>query len=67
MSKNIVRNWNSKVIRQREDGYLSGTDMALANNKLIGDWMRLKSTNAFLHEMSSVMGIPITDLVELLG
>lgn len=65
MANNIVRVWGSKTIRHREDGYLSATDMAQANGKLITDWLRLKSTKSFLDEASSVMGIPVTGLVQV--
>jgi hypothetical protein len=65
LANNIVRVWGTKTIRHREDGYLSATDMASANGKKINDWLRLKSTESFLGEASSVTGIPVTDLVQV--
>ncbi len=64
MTDLILREWNDCKIRQREDGYLSATDMAKANNKLVGHWLELKSTNEFINTMSSVIGIPITELLQ---
>jgi hypothetical protein len=52
MASNIVRAWNSKTIRQREDGYMSLTDMASANGKKFGHWIALKSTVGYLQELA---------------
>lgn len=62
---NIIRQWNGRTIRQREDGYLSATDMCQACGKLFADWMRLKSTTDYLQALESDMGIPISRLVEI--
>lgn len=37
MNDLIIREWNGKVIRQREDGYLSATDMCQACGKKMND------------------------------
>jgi hypothetical protein len=65
MSNLILREWNGRTIRQREDGYISATDMCQACGKLFADWNRLKSTNDFLEAISNDMGIPISQLVEI--
>lgn len=65
MSNLIVRSWNGRSIRQREDGYLSATDMAQANGKLVNDWLRLKSTVEYLREIEESTGIPANRLVEV--
>lgn len=62
---NLIRQWNGRVIRQREDGYLSATDMCQACGKLFADWNRLKATEALLEALSSDMGIPISELIEV--
>lgn len=67
MSENIIsHNHNETLINQRyKDGYINLTSMAQANNKLIADYLRLDSTNAFLEELSLDMGIPISNLVDV--
>lgn len=67
MSENIIsHNHNNTLINQRyKDGYINLTAMAQANDKLIADYLRLDTTNAFLNELSETMGIPIVNLVEV--
>jgi KilA-N domain len=62
MAENIIsHNHNNTLINQRyKDGYINLTAMAQANGKLIADYLRLESTNAFLSELSTDMGIPIS-------
>jgi KilA-N domain len=48
MSKLTIRGWNGKNIRQRDDGFMSATDMCAAEGKLFGDWSRQKSTKEYL-------------------
>lgn len=49
-------------IHQRpKDGYINATQMCKAAGKLFADYHRLNTTKAFLKELSSVMGIPITE------
>ncbi len=55
--------YNGNRIDQRADGYVNGTQMAKANHTLVGNWLRLQSTTAYMEELSSVMQICITDLV----
>lgn len=50
---NLIRQWNGRVIRQREDGYLSATDMCQAVDKLWGNWYRLDSTKEYLKALQS--------------
>ena len=54
--------WQGTEINQREDNYVNGTHMAKANNVLIGDWLRLKETDAYIQALSIDMQIPISDL-----
>lgn len=67
MADNIIsHNHNDTLINQRyKDGYINLTAMAQANGKLIADYLRLDTTNAFLSELSETMGIPIVNLVEV--
>ena len=44
----ILRDWNGKSIRHREDGFMSLTDMCQAGGKLFGNWSRLQSTQEYL-------------------
>jgi hypothetical protein len=63
---NIIRNWNNRTIRIRDDRYVSLTDMAQATGKLFADWNRLSSTKSYLATLSSVMMIPTTSLVQVI-
>ena len=67
MNSSIVqlRSWNGRAIRQREDGFMCLTDMAYACDKKIGHWNEAKSTKSYLETLSDVIGIPITDLIEV--
>lgn len=57
----IVHKVNDLQIGQRrEDGYINLTKMAQASGKLIADYLRLDTTNAFLSMLSTDMGIPIS-------
>lgn len=57
MSDLIFREWNSRQIRQREDGYLSATDMCQACGKQFSEWKRLKATIEYLNALGSFTGI----------
>lgn len=52
MSDLIIREFQGKKIRQREDGYLSLTDMAKVSKKLISNWERLKATQDYLEALA---------------
>jgi hypothetical protein len=55
---------DGNLINQRAvDGYVNATAMCKAVGKNFADYRRLVNTEAFLLELSSVMGIPITGLV----
>jgi hypothetical protein len=55
---------DGNLINQRAaDGYVNATAMCKAVGKNFADYRRLVNTEAFLKELSSVMGIPITGLV----
>ena len=56
----ITHSVENEIIMQRIiDGYINATAMCKAAGKLMGDYVRLESTNAFLSELSRSMGIPI--------
>lgn len=57
--------YNGKLIQCREDKYFNLTQMCQANEKLISDFLRLKSTKAYLNQLSSDMGIPISELIDI--
>lgn len=53
-----------KLVHQRAvDGYVNATAMCKAVGKNFADYRRLGSSQAFLAELSSVVGIPITGLL----
>lgn len=60
----IIRSWNSKAIRIRNDRYVSLTDMAQASDKLFGHWLDTKSAKSYLETLSSVIGMSISELVQ---
>lgn len=55
-----------ELVEQRAvDGYISATSMCKVAGRLLGDYLRLASTRAYLDELSTDMGIPITELVQV--
>ena len=55
-----------RLIHQRAiDGYINATAMCQAAGKLFADYRRLKSTDAFLKALEADMGIPITELIQV--
>ena len=52
MTDLIIRDWNDKSIRQREDGFISLTDMCQAGGKLLGNWSRLKDTQEYIEVLT---------------
>lgn len=55
------------VIDQRAaDGYINATAMCQAAGKLMADYNRLTSTKDFLGELAADMGIPISQLIQVL-
>ena len=53
------------IIYQRpKDGYINATAMCQAAEKQFGHYRENKVTKAFLDELSSAIGIPITELVQ---
>ena len=55
---------NDVVTQRVSDGYFNATAMCRASGKLMGDYLRLSVTKAFLNELSFDMGIPISTLVQ---
>lgn len=53
MTDLILRDWNGKKIRHREDGFMSLTDMCQACGKLYSDFRRLKSTQEYLEVLTA--------------
>jgi len=55
-----------ETIYQRSvDGYVNATAMCQAADKRLNDYMRLQNTKDFISELSSVAGIPATDLIQI--
>ena len=54
-----------EIIPQRIfDGYLNATKMCRSQSKQIGHYLENKNTKAYLLELSSDIGIPISELVQ---
>lgn len=60
-----VFNYNEHPIIRREDGYINLTQMCQANGKMLSDWSRLKSTKAYIQDMASDTGKPISEILEI--
>jgi KilA-N domain len=65
MNNSIIKNWNNKRIRFREDGYVCISDMAAAAGKRVANWTRLDSTNEYLQAFSLVTQIRVTALLDV--
>jgi hypothetical protein len=52
-TSSIIRSWNGRTIRQREDGYLSATDMCQACDKRWNNWHQLSSTKEYLEALQN--------------
>lgn len=63
----IPREVENQVIYQRaSDGYVNATAMCKAAGKLFADYSRSKNTQAYLQALSSDMGIPISEIVQVI-
>lgn len=61
----IIKSYQGKNIRIREDKYVCLTDMATASGKQLGGWIRLKRTAEYLEALSEAMQICIGLLLEV--
>lgn len=53
------------ITQRAYDGYINATALCKASGKNLADYARLGSTKEYLSELSSVMGIPITELIQV--
>ncbi len=66
MSDIVMRSYNSVTIYQRcGDRYLDATAMCRAEGKLWGHYWENNTTKEYADELSSVIGIPISELVQV--
>lgn len=56
-------NGNGVTFRKGDTVMVNATEMAKPFGKLAKDWLSNKSTNEFIHTLSAVREIPLTDLV----
>lgn len=62
----ITHKVETEIVPQRAiDGYVNATAMCKACGKQINDYLRLKSTDEFLIELSTDTGIPVSMLVQI--
>lgn len=54
---------NSLVMQRAHDGYINATAMCQATGKQFHDYFRIGPTQAFLSELESETGIPVSELV----
>lgn len=57
---------NSIVEQRAGDGYINATAMCKAAGKMMADYTRLKTTKEFLAALEADMGIPISQLIQVL-
>lgn len=57
-------NGNGVTFRKGDSVMVNATEMAKPFGKLVGDWLRLKSTNEFINALSTDMQIPISELIQ---
>jgi hypothetical protein len=62
---NLIKSWNNRTIRIRNDRYVSLTDMAQACGKRFHDWNRLESAKSYLEALSGSAQIPADQLVQV--
>lgn len=62
----VFHYFGSSITFKTVDGiiYANATEMAKHFGKLVGDWLRLKSTEEYLKALSADMGIPISELYQ---
>ena len=54
------------IVDQRPDGYFNLTQMGQASGKLVGTWRQNQDTQDYIEELSSTIGIPIVELVQVI-
>jgi len=66
MRKRIRHEFNGAIIEQRpKDGFINGTAMCQAQEKLINDWFRIEETFELFRELAhqegikTIAGIPV--------
>lgn len=61
----IPHQYQGQIVRLRSrDGYVNATAMCKAAGKFWADYHRLESTKEYVAELSSEVGIPITELIQ---
>lgn len=56
---------NSLVEQRAKDGYINATELCKVANKNLADYVRLLTTQNFLKELQADMGIPISELIQI--
>lgn len=65
MNNLTVFEHQGRTISQREDGYINLTQMCKANGKKLNHYLSLKSTIAYLEQVSSDTGITASQLIDV--
>ena len=61
----IIKSYQGKSIRIREDKYVCLTDMATASGKRLNNWMQTDKSKSYLETLSAITGIPAIELLEV--
>lgn len=65
MTNIVSHDYNGFAISQKQNGYVSLTDMATASGKKVNDYLRLDSTVEYLEALSTDTGFPVSSLVKV--
>ena len=65
MTNIVSHDYNGFAISQKQNGYVSLTDMAVASGKKVNDYLRLDSTVEYLEALSTDTGFPVSSLVKV--
>ena len=61
----IIKSYQGKSIRIREDKYVCLTDMASASGKLLANWTRTDKSKSYLGTLSAITQKSIIELIEV--
>ncbi len=62
---NLIKSWNGRTIRIRDDRFVSLTDMAQATGKRVNDYLRLGGTKAYVDALSESTGFTADNLIQV--
>jgi hypothetical protein len=61
----LIKSYNGRSIRIREDKYVCLTDMATASGKRLSNWTQTDKSNSYLETLSLATGLTVAVLLEV--